>query len=71
MRKSTLSLLITSLFASASSAVIAIEKSTPKIVGGTAAHNAPSWMVNLLNEDGDHFCGGSLIAPNLILTAAH
>lgn len=71
MRKPTLSLPIISLFASASSPVIAIEKSTPKIAGGTAAHNVPSWMVNLLDKDGKHFCGGSLIAPNLVLTAAH
>lgn len=40
------------------------------IVGGTEAvpHSLP-YQVSL--QDGGHFCGGSIIAPTLILTAAH
>ena len=51
---------------------------TAGIVGGA---DAPStefpWMVTLYDGDhpddfwGGHFCGGSLIAPDAILTAAH
>lgn len=43
---------------------------TPFIVGGNDADQEYSWMVSL-QEGGSHFCGGSLISPEWVLTAAH
>lgn len=51
----------------------AVAKSGIRIIGGAEA-NAGSypWMVSLQSKsDGQHFCGGSLIDANHILTAAH
>ena len=48
---------------------------TSRIVGGSQAEsNEFPWQVSLQYRSGFswyHFCGGSLIAPNWILTAAH
>jgi secreted trypsin-like serine protease len=42
------------------------------IVGGSEATSyARPWMVSLQTSSNFHFCGGSLIAPNVVLTAAH
>jgi secreted trypsin-like serine protease len=43
---------------------------TPKIVGGGDADQTYSFMVSL-QQDGQHFCGGSLVKPDLVVTAAH
>ncbi|WP_434600546.1 trypsin-like serine protease [Streptomyces sp. A5-4] len=46
----------------------------PKIIGGTTTPIASApWMAQLFYEDGDNsfFCGGAVIAPTKILTAAH
>ena len=41
------------------------------IVGGRPATREYAFMVSLREKGGDHFCGGSLIRRNVVLTAAH
>ncbi len=42
-----------------------------RIVGGTDVSVARPWMVSLQLATSGHFCGGSLIHPDWVLTAAH
>jgi secreted trypsin-like serine protease len=44
---------------------------TPFIVGGGNATQTYSWMVSLQSTTGSHFCGGSLIKANWVVTAKH
>lgn len=40
------------------------------ITGGTETQQAEPWTVSLQNENG-HYCGGTLITPEWVLTAGH
>jgi trypsin len=44
-----------------------------KIIGGHAATEHHPWFVQLLSEEtsAEGFCGGTLIAPQIVVTAAH
>ena len=43
-----------------------------EIVGGTAAQiTSFPWQVSLQSAAGSHFCGGSIVTPTWIVTAAH
>ncbi len=45
---------------------------TPRIVGGEASGQSYSWMVSIQSKaSGQHFCGGTLIARQWVVTAAH
>uniref|UniRef100_A0A672LRQ4 Peptidase S1 domain-containing protein n=1 Tax=Sinocyclocheilus grahami TaxID=75366 RepID=A0A672LRQ4_SINGR len=39
--------------------------------GENAVSGSWSWQVSLQQSNGEHFCGGSLISTNWVLTAAH
>jgi trypsin len=45
----------------------------PRIVGGVVVENAAEapWMVALTTSSGYQFCGGALVGPDLVATAAH
>lgn len=45
---------------------------TPQIVGGVEAQpGAHPYMAALADADGNQYCGGTLVAPNFVVTAAH
>ncbi|AKJ08412.1 pre-peptidase [Archangium gephyra] len=49
-----------------------VQSSTQDIVGGTATTIAANpWQVSLQDSTGFHFCGGSILNANWILTAQH
>lgn len=45
----------------------------PRVVGGVAVDDAGEapWMVALTTSSGYQFCGGALVGPGLVATAAH
>ena len=43
----------------------------PFIVGGVEASAGEFPFIVSLQRNGNHFCGGTLIAPDVVLTAGH
>ena len=66
-------LLLTALFVLLLAAPVSAAPEQPTIIGGqTAAAGEFPYMVALVQANGgSQFCGGSLIAANWVLTAAH
>ncbi len=51
---------------------LTFDESAQDIVGGTTTQiTAVPWQVSLQDAQGSHFCGGSIVAPTWIVTAAH
>jgi secreted trypsin-like serine protease len=60
----------TASLVAAITAVLASATPAQAIVGGTDAPDTP-WAVALTDSNGRFFCGGALVAPDRVVTAAH
>ena len=47
------------------------ERASSRIIGGTAVPNDAYPFMASLQFAGEAFCGGSLVAPRVVMTAAH
>lgn len=68
----TLGLTTAEVVTAQSKSELELRSPIPDIVGGTVADEGEyPWQAMLLNNSGRFYCGGSLISPNWVLTAAH
>lgn len=64
--------ILVGLLTTLSLSAFAAPRITPMIVGGTPAVKGEfPFQVSIQSSSGSHFCGGSLIKPNWVLTAGH
>src|SRR5437764_6318736 len=54
----------------ANGTVSAVAEPQPRVLGGAETHDSP-WVVALTDPDGRQFCGGTLVRPTKVVTAAH
>ena len=60
------------LFVAALFSTSVTQAAPSNIIGGVeAGGDAWPWIVSLADNRGNHFCGGALIHPEIVLTAAH
>lgn len=58
--------------AAAAPAASAAQQPTPRILGGAeVGQGQASWVMAITDSSGKHFCGGALVSPTKVVTAAH